>query len=78
MAKKLLQGQELKQRAIELGVSTHELSDSRGIESEPELQRRVLEAERSVRENKLWLIAVISAIASLFSAIAAWLAVWSS
>jgi hypothetical protein len=42
--------------------------------SDPELQRRVIEAERSIRESKLWLIAMISAIASVLNAAAVWVA----
>ena len=72
---RLLSGDELKKRAEELGVSFQELWDTNGIMSEPELQRRVMEAERSLRESKMWLIAVISAIASIVSALAAWAAV---
>jgi len=74
MSKKLLNGQELLARARELGVSEHDLYRDSGP-NEAELQRRVLEAERANREAWLWLLAVIAAIASLFSAAAAWLAV---
>ena len=73
--KKLLQGKDLRKRASELGVSSLELSDTKGNISEPELQRRVIEAERSLREHRLWIIALSSAIASIISAIAAWYAV---
>lgn len=64
---KLLQGQALKQRAIELGVSTHELATNSGIESEPLLQERVMNAERHIREHKLWIVAVVSAIIAFIS-----------
>lgn len=40
-----------------------------------EVIRRIQEAARSLREARLWWIAVISAIASAFSALAAWFAV---
>ena len=73
--KKLLQGEVLRKRASELGVSSLELADSKGNISEPELQRRVIQAERSLREHRLWIIALSSAIASIVSAIAAWVAV---
>ena len=43
--------------------------------SEYELQRRVVEAERHLREHRLWVVALISAIASVASAVGAWLAV---
>ena len=36
-----------------------------------ELQRRVIEAERTIREARLWWIAVISAVASVVSALTA-------
>jgi len=72
--RKILLGKELESRAKELGVSLDHLYSEAGI-NEPELQRRVLEAERSLRENRLWIIAFISAIASVVSAIAAWIAV---
>ncbi len=39
-----------------------------------ELQQRLIEARRSKRESWLWLLAVISAIASMLSAAAAWFA----
>ena len=75
MRKAILQGEELIDHAQKLGVSMAELYDTKGILSEPELQRRVAEAERSLRESRLWVIAVIAAIASAVSAIAAWAAV---
>lgn len=43
--------------------------------SEYELQRRVIEAERHLREHRLWMLAAISAAASAISAVGAWLAV---
>lgn len=58
-----------------LSVSLKELYSSNGILSEPELDRRIIEAERARREARLWIIAVISAIASVVSAVAAWMAV---
>ena len=74
---KQLQGDELERRARELGV---DIEGERQVQSSSgraprapdyELQRRVSEAERSRRESKLWLLAVISAIASVLSAAAA-------
>ena len=78
---KLLQGDALEARACELGVSiegdprSQSTSGAAPRTSDHELQRRVLEAERHIRENRLWIIAVISALASLVSAVAAWVAV---
>jgi hypothetical protein len=67
---KLLLGEELRKEATRLCVSQLNLGDD-----VPELQRRVTEAQRHIREHKLWLIASISAIASVISAIAAWTAI---
>jgi hypothetical protein len=75
---KLPQGQALEDRARDLGVSLHETIDSSGghaVLREPELQRRVLEAERSLREHRLWWLALVSAVASAISAAGAWRAV---
>ena len=76
VAKKQLTGEKLKQRAIELNVSLSGLGFESGQPyDESTLQQRVMVAERSRRERSLWIIAVISAVASVFSAMAAWLAV---
>ena len=40
-----------------------------------EFQRRVIEAQRHARDSKLWIVALISSVASAFSALAAWLAI---
>lgn len=76
-----LQGDELEKRARELGVDVE--GDARTQSSsgraprapDHELQRRVSEAERSVRESRLWILALISAVASVLSAAAAIVAV---
>ena len=79
--KKVLEGDELEQRARELGVDiqgdliTHSSLGRRNRASDYELQRRVIEVERSIRESRLWKVALISAIASMLSAAAALLAV---
>lgn len=80
---KLLVGDALQKRAEQLGVAmgTNQsvVVPGRGnvpiIAEDYELQRRVLEAERHLREHRLWLVAAFSAVASLVSAVAAWLAV---
>ena len=78
---KLLEGDQLEQRARELGVDvvgeprTQSSSGRAPRASDNELQRRVIEAERSIRESRLWMLAVISAIASVISAIIAFVAV---
>ena len=43
-----------------------------------ELQQEIREHERSIREGRLWIVAVLSAVASIISAIAAMIAVLSS
>jgi hypothetical protein len=58
--------------AIRLGVSTGELANTRGIESEPELQRRVLAAMQDRRQSWLWIVAVLAMLGSIASAAAAW------
>ena len=71
---KLLQGAELEQRCTELGISiegpprTQSSSGSSPRASDFELQRRLFEAERSRREARLWLVALISSVASVLSA----------
>jgi hypothetical protein len=78
---KLLEGKQLEERARQLGVDIQgdlifQSSSGRSPRaSDYELQRRVMEAERAKREHLLWVVALVSAIASLMSAIAAWLAV---
>lgn len=72
--KKLLRGKDLFDKAIELGVDTsgdyiYKSSMGRHDADEYELQRRVIEAERSIRESKLWIVALVSAISSVISAI---------
>ncbi len=84
MMKKLLQGDELEARAKELGVDikgppiTQSASGTQRRASDSELQRRVTEAERGIRESRLWWLAVISAVASVISAITALIAVSGS
>jgi hypothetical protein len=79
--KKILEGDALEQRARQLGVDIQgeSITQSSGGRhkraGDYELQRRVIEAERSIRESRLWKLAFISAIASVVSAAAALLAV---
>jgi hypothetical protein len=58
----LLRGEALKIRAEELGASMNELWNVHDVMSEPELQRRVLEADRSRHESKFWIVALVSAL----------------
>jgi hypothetical protein len=40
-----------------------------------DIVNKIIELEKANREEKLWIIALLSAIASIFSALAAWYAV---
>ncbi len=79
--RKLLKGDELRKRAEELGIECsgleipHSSSGEHVAVYEFQLQHKVMEAERSIREQRLWIIAFISAIASVISACAAWFAI---
>jgi hypothetical protein len=72
--KKLPLGEELNKLVAELGVTFYESGGEHG-ENEAILQARVLAALRERRDNKLWIVALISAAASALSALAAWWAV---
>jgi len=78
---KPLKGDQLERKARELGVditSEPRIQSSSGRATRApdyELQRRVTEAQRQVRESRLWVLAVISAIASVLSANVAFIAV---
>lgn len=67
---------ELRKLAQKLGVSLHHIFETqKGLTDIPELQSRIINAQRSIREGRLWWIALISAIASMLSALAVWIAV---
>jgi hypothetical protein len=65
-------GDALTHEARRLGVSLNGLSSATGVRDEPELQRRVVVARRERRDARLWVLAVISAVAAVVSAVAAW------
>jgi hypothetical protein len=71
---KLLEGQELEKRCRELAVDIQGPARDKSVSGasarapDYELQRRLNEAERGIRESRLWWIAVISAVASVLSA----------
>ena len=79
---KLLTGKALRKQAEALGVSIETsgsvnvpgLGTVTQVADDYEIQHRVIEAQRHVREHKLWMFAFISAIVSLVSALAAWVA----
>jgi hypothetical protein len=67
---------ELRKLAQSLGCSLDSTYSGQNAKHlQEEVIRRIQEAARSLREARLWWIAVISAIASAFSALAAWFAV---
>jgi hypothetical protein len=78
---KLLVGDALERRARDLGVDiegdpiTQSSMGRAKRAADYDLQRRVMDAERSVRESRLWLLAVIAAVASVVSAVTAIIAV---
>ena len=67
----------LREYAHELGCSLSSSYTSNGKHLEEEIVRRIQEAMRSILATRLWWIAVISATASVLSALAAWFAVWN-
>jgi hypothetical protein len=82
--RKLLRGHALIERANELDVYIYAAHEQvplgtnpymGAIAPESEIQVRVMAAEKHLREQRLWIFALISAIASAVSAIAAWCAV---
>jgi hypothetical protein len=83
--RKLPTGHDLIDRAKSLGVYYHADHEQIQLGAEPsimaaiaplkEIQDRVLAAEKYLRDRRLWVFALISAIASVFSALAAWCAV---
>ena len=73
--RQLLTGQNLEDKAKKLGVSLEgdlifASASGRRAADEATLQHRVLEAESHIRQNRLWWIAVISAVIAAVSAIA--------
>jgi hypothetical protein len=68
----------LRTLANELGCSLSSTYTPDAKHLEEEVIRRIQEAARSIRESRLWLIALTSAFASVLSALAAWFAVWKA
>lgn len=64
----------LMEYARELGIASLPISNINGKRIS-DLTNMIINAERAEREHKLWIIALISAIASALSALAAWVAV---
>jgi len=80
----LLRGEELEREASRLGVDIEgdpiTQSSSGAARRAPDhiLQHRVAEAQRAIRESRLWILALVSAIASVISALTAIIAVTAS
>ncbi|WP_292993323.1 hypothetical protein [Nitrosomonas sp.] len=78
---KLLTRAELEKRCQDLGADTtgeqriQSVSGNRPIVSDFELHLRLMEAGRSARENKLLVVALIPAVASVVAPVVAWIAV---
>lgn len=72
------QGDELKREALKHGLAPNEWYDSNGVLREAALQERLRSAKTSRYVQKTWMIALISAIASVVSAIATWVAIIKS
>lgn len=71
-----MQGDRLLQEAEKLGVDITEKrmgSVSTVKASDAVLQHRVMRAKEHLRQNKLFMVAIISAVAAIVSAIAAWM-----
>lgn len=70
--KKLLTGEELNKRAKALGINLEDIRAPQINEKAFEvlLQLQVQKAERSLRESRLWIVAVVSAIIAVISAVA--------
>jgi len=65
----------LRKYAKKLGVSLEGISTSDGKFLEAKLVNRIINTERSYREHRLWIVALVACIASVLSALAAWFAV---
>lgn len=78
--KQLLQGDALVNRAKELGIDvqgdfiTVSTSGRHKLAHESVLQERVIRAEDAIRQNRLWILALVSAVASVLSAAVALIA----
>jgi hypothetical protein len=72
--RKLLQGEALQKRVVELGVSTVGEMKSYGVRpaaDEATLQERVLRVEEQRRQDRLWIVAVVSSAAAVISSLTA-------
>jgi len=74
--------QEVVERAKQLGLiegqppTAEQLRDIEARRRVETLRTQIASTERELRERRLWMVALISALASAISALAAWAAVW--
>jgi len=66
-------GEEFEKEYDRLRISRHSLATSAG-DDHWEMQHRWMETKRHFRDSNMWIIALISSIASVLSALAAWTA----
>lgn len=74
MALRLPTGSALEDECKRYGIS-NQGGSAAGTALEFERQQRLLAAWREERDSRLWIVALVSALASLASALAAWTAV---
>lgn len=67
---------QLRKLSIELGCSLESTYEANGKHCENEVVPRIRDAARSQRDTRLYWIVVLSALASMLSALAAWCSVW--
>ena len=73
--KKMPRGEELSDLLDEYGISQHNQAHPNTGNDDAELQHRLTEFLNFRRADRMWVVALISAIASVVSAVAAWVAV---
>ena len=69
-------GPQLIKQAKELGVSLDAVYSSNGVLNEPVLQQRVRDVLNLSIAHRNWILALVSSIASVISAAAAWWAIY--
>ena len=67
--------EELREEAIGLGISMESSYNADGSFREGAIQERVRRSKEIKLAQKMWIVALVSAIASVISALAAWFAV---
>ena len=72
--KKLPRGEKLEKLAEKYGITNHSSATNTGTDDSI-LQERLIRYLESKRNSRMWVVALLSAIASVASALAAWYAV---